>query len=321
MSVWSPQPVDGGRAGVGWSTDPLTTGPPVVEAPAWRPIVHELAAALSISTAQAVLVVSAVAGALGVSEVEAAALVKMTAPAWSASAASAAVREHWYADALAASSSAAAGSVLVGLVAAALGASDAAAATLLTAMAGTGSSSAAAASNAYPATEPLRQEFITPGAFTFAIPYWCEYIDVVLLGGGEAGTNGSFAGNGQGGRAGLWFTITLRRGVDIPWTATTITGVVGAGGASNGANGGATTMAVAGVSGSAAGGDGGMGLLTPSGQGAGDMNYNGELYVGGASQTSLNNPGREPGGGGAGGGFLSSGGRGGRGQAWIRAYQ
>ncbi|AHB79558.1 hypothetical protein PBI_VALIDUS_28 [Mycobacterium phage Validus] len=321
MSVWSPQPVDGGRAGVGWSTAPPASAPPIFEAPSWRPLVHELASALSVSAATAALAVRATAEALGVSASEAAVLLRASAVASSSSSARAGVLEHWYGGAAAASVSAAGARLLIGLVAEALDVSTATAATLLRSSAASRSVSAARASNSYPTTEPLRQEFITPGAFTFTIPYWCEYIDVVLLGGGEAGTNGSFAGNGQGGRAGLWFTVTLRRGVDIPWTATTITGVVGAGGASNGANGGATTATVAGLTSTAAGGDGGMGLLNPSGQGAGNMDYNGELYVGGASQTSLNGAGREPGGGGAGGGFLSSGGRGGRGQAWIRAYQ
>lgn len=184
--------------------------------------------------------------------------------------------------------------------------------------AGRGADSATAGITAHAAdTTP----FTTVGANNYPIPVWCRYIDIVLIGGGEAGTNGSFA-TGLGGDEGKWATFTLERGVHIPWTATIITITVGAGGASNGADGGASTAAASGWAGlSAAGGSGGGGIGAWAGNAATNLTYNGVLYPGGAGGATSGGTGGTPGGGGGGGGIFGNGGPGGRGQGWCRAYQ
>ncbi|MFF0706971.1 glycine-rich domain-containing protein [Gordonia sputi] len=172
---------------------------------------------------------------------------------------------------------------------------------------------------------------------TYTIPVWCRYIDVVLLGAGGGG-NGGDTGTGQagnGGTGGAWTTITLQRGVDIPWTATAITITIGAGGSggakgsgNNGGTGGATTATVAGVgSSSAAGGAGGNGTGGgQTGASPGNTTYLGTTYTGGAAASGNGTAGNAPGGGAAGGnggifGGGSAGGTGARGQAWITARQ
>lgn len=176
------------------------------------------------------------------------------------------------------------------------------------------------------------------GTYTFTIPVWCRYIDIVLLGAGGGGASpGTFYTlRGHPGEAGSWVTITLERGVHIPWTATTITIVVGSGGARGsgvsatgvaGQPGAATTVAIVGWAGaSAAGGDGGGTSLTGTtdnaGRSPGSRTYQGIPYVGGATQTANGGAGNAPGGGGAGGApFGGAGGVGAPGGAWLRAYQ
>lgn len=173
----------------------------------------------------------------------------------------------------------------------------------------------------WPPPKPVLTTFSTAGSYTYTIPEDCDCIDVILLGGGEAGT-GITWGNGSGGKAGSWVTVTLVRGVDIPWSTTSITGVVGAGGTGNGGDGTPSTAVISGGSTyTAAGGSGNMGLTVPGGQGAGTQVFNGMSYVGGGGQGSLGNTGNAPGGGGAGGGFGTSvGGNGAVGCVWFYAY-
>ncbi|UBV18806.1 hypothetical protein H8Z57_29505 [Mycolicibacterium fortuitum] len=176
------------------------------------------------------------------------------------------------------------------------------------------------------------------GTYTFTIPVWCRYIDIVLLGAGGGGASpGTFYTlKGHPGEAGTWVTVTLERGVHIPWTAITITITVGTGGARGsgvsvtgvaGQAGTATTVAVTGWSGaSAAGGAGGGTSLTGTtdnvGRSPGNIVYNDLPYSGGAAQSSNGGAGNAPGGGGAGGGpFGGAGGVGAPGGAWLRAYQ
>jgi hypothetical protein len=173
-----------------------------------------------------------------------------------------------------------------------------------------------------PEANSLLTTFSTTGAFTYTIPEWCRKLDLILLGGGEAGTDGTL-GNGSGGQAGTWVTTTVIRGEDIPIATTTITGTVGAGGTGNGGNGVASTAVFLGAatSFSAAGGSGNMGLFDPNGQGAGTQVYNGQTYVGGAIRNvALGSAGNAPGGGGQGGGLFGSGGDGAAGRVWILAY-
>ncbi|OBC11468.1 hypothetical protein A5784_35210 [Mycobacterium sp. 852013-50091_SCH5140682] len=175
------------------------------------------------------------------------------------------------------------------------------------------------------------------GTYTYVIPVWCRYIDVVLLGpGGGGASSGTFYTlKGYPGEAGVYATFTLERGVHIPWTATAITIVVGAGGARGsggftgtpGSAGPPSTAAAAGWAGlSAASGAGGIANATGTsdnvGRSPGNLNYNGQLYTGGATQSTNGAAGNPPGGGGAGGSnFGGAGGVGAPGGAWCRAYQ
>lgn len=85
----------------------------------------------------------------------------------------------------------------------------------------------------YPAMSPVTTVYNTVGTYTYTLPYWWKYLDIVLIGGGASGQTGSGATNtaGKGGNASSWVTVTLERGVDIPAMATSLTVVVGDGGA------------------------------------------------------------------------------------------
>lgn len=183
--------------------------------------------------------------------------------------------------------------------------------------------------------------FTASGSIT--IPVGCRYVDVVCVGGGGGGQKGTApvigaSYDGDGGWGGTWAWRSLQRGVDVPWTARTITVTVGAGGAAE-SNGTASTIVVE-----------GWGTLTgaggnrrnsvnndrdgqpPSGGNsnivsgvARDVVLNGVTYAGGSwSNTDTANV---PGAGGRGGAKApwplnpGSGKSGARGQAWVRFYQ
>lgn len=157
----------------------------------------------------------------------------------------------------------------------------------------------------------------------YTIPAGYTKFDVVAIGAGEGGTNGSVAGNGQGGQAGNWVGKTLVKGVDFPAGTTSFTVVVGDAvtGNTNGTDGKPSTVSGAGLTTiTATGGSGGMGLVKPAGEAAGNFTWAGRTYVGGAEQGNLNTAGNLPGGGGAGGGWASNGGAGAHGRVWIYAY-
>jgi len=164
------------------------------------------------------------------------------------------------------------------------------------------------------------ESFTAAGAYVYDIPIWATHVDLVLLGAGEAGGGGSFFGNGAGGRAGSFATVTLQRGpgLDIPLSTTEITGSVGAGG---GGWGGNTTATATGASPlTAAGGAGGVSPTDPVGQSPGTLSFNSQSYVGGVAQSNNGFNGNAPGGGGGGGGFNGPGGGGSNGAAWFFAY-
>lgn len=176
---------------------------------------------------------------------------------------------------------------------------------------------------------------------TFTIPWWCTHIDVVLLGGGGGGSSGNaVVGNGRGGLAAPWTNFTLVRGVDIPWSTTTLTVTRGNGGAGGGggftgevpgAQGTSSTVTGTGVT--TMTGVGGLGAPQAAvwnqgaGQGSGNQTYNTKSYTGGANTPDSATVGTTPGGGGGRGnsgffGFPSgSGAAGGPGRVSIRAYQ
>lgn len=184
-------------------------------------------------------------------------------------------------------------------------------------------------------------QWFAAGTYTFNIPVQCRYIDVIILGAGGGGaSSGTFYTlKGYPGKAGLWATVTLERGVHIPWTAISITIKVGTGGArgSGGATGTAgsagastiltyTNLAGTTVTVTAIGGAGGIANLTGTsdnvGRSPGNKIYNGIQYTGGVEQTGNGATGNTPGGGGSGGAaFGGAGGVGAPGGGWVRAYQ
>ncbi|QDP44873.1 hypothetical protein SEA_POCAHONTAS_5 [Mycobacterium phage Pocahontas] len=178
--------------------------------------------------------------------------------------------------------------------------------------------------------------FSTAGAYTYNIPAGARFIDVILLGGGGGGRGMALADAwGKGGDGGTWQSVTLERGVHIPWSTTQITGTVGAGGTAGagswgfgnggpGGDGGATTAAATGWAGlSAAGGAGGKvaDITSVAGKSPGNRTHNSRTYTGGAQQNMQSTAGNPPGGGGCGAQTSTNpGGAGARGQAWFFAY-
>ena len=171
-----------------------------------------------------------------------------------------------------------------------------------------------------------RYDYGTHFGFTVPVPWWATSLDVVILGAGEKGRDGtkSFTGgsDGAGGRSGAWVvkTVALTRSADA---------VVFVGkGTSTSPH--ATEMILPGVSGQA---DvrvhDGEGTRTPnSGSMGGDVTpYSRTEYSQkhtGAAGGSRNYPGNHPGGGGGGGqgsnllGNPQSGQNGGDGYVWLR---
>jgi len=89
------------------------------------------------------------------------------------------------------------------------------------------------ASARFPTTVATNTIFLSTGLQTYSIPYWCNKLDIVTLGGGGAGYNGQGGfNNGGGGGAGSFASTTYTRGTDIGWDKTTIPLYVGAGGTS-----------------------------------------------------------------------------------------
>ncbi|AEL17656.1 hypothetical protein CUCO_5 [Mycobacterium phage Cuco] len=189
----------------------------------------------------------------------------------------------------------------------------------------------------WPPFEPVTASYTVPGDYVYQIPEDCWCIDEILVGAGGGGRGGGLAVGGAGGQGGVWKWRKLVRGVDIPWSQTTISVKVGAGGSSgsgglspnNGGSGGATigTQTAPGGAGgydgwSTQAGGAATGGNTSSGR---DVTFNGILYVGGGA-TSVNSigtgpNGNAPGGGAAGGGVPSrNGGVGASGAAYYRAY-
>ena len=191
--------------------------------------------------------------------------------------------------------------------------------------AGSGSAANPLATAAFATNGPTTTAFSTAGAYSYTIPWWCNKVDVILLGAGQGGGGSSGLVTGLGGNCGTWVTKTLVRGVDIPWTTTTITGTVPAAGAGGAGGGGAAPSAAAATASatgmtslSAAGGAGGW-TGNWNGLGPGNTTFNGQTYTGGA--TSANSAGNAPGGGGTGGTFNGGGFPGSRGRVWFYAYQ
>jgi hypothetical protein len=189
------------------------------------------------------------------------------------------------------------------------------------------------ATAAFPPNGPTTTPIATSGPNTYEIPYWCTFIDLILVGGGGGGSYSGFA-SGVGGAGGQLVGQTFQRGNQIPWTTTTITVTVGSGGTagtgSAGPNaGGQTTATWTGKAGMPLTAGGGGAMASPMGQtgtgtSPGSVTVNGTSYSGGANQTTAGRPGNAPGGAGAGGSGLDlefAGGAGAGGQAYVVARQ
>ncbi len=190
-----------------------------------------------------------------------------------------------------------------------------------------------AATAGFTPTPETTQQVLAVGTTQVPIRVWSRFIDIVLVGGGNGG-GGGWAGGivGGGGNPGIWASITLERGVHIPWTTTvvsiTIPAAVAGGTSGNKAAGGGTVSASAtgwsdGLS--AAGGTSDLFGTTRVGASAGSHTRNGKSYNGGAAQNTNGATGNPPGGGGNGGnGGVFSGSQGGAGApggGWVRCYQ
>lgn len=178
---------------------------------------------------------------------------------------------------------------------------------------------------AFPANPPQSTEYPLAGNYTFDIPYWCTYIDLILLGGGGGGA-AAIGGviPGAGGQAGFWTTTTVQRGPEIPFTTTSIAITVGPGGG-GAANGAPTTATATGMAPqSALGGTQGAGTNGTTGESPGNQVFNGVPYTGGAAQNAPGAAGNAPGGGGGGANPLLGApnpGAGAHGAAWVVARQ
>lgn len=183
----------------------------------------------------------------------------------------------------------------------------------------------------YPAMSPTVTTYETAGSFSYALPYWWRYLDIILLGGGASGQAGNGA-NGQAGAGGApsaWVTVTVKRGVDVPAMTTTLDVVVGAGGAQAAPGapnpGGASSVAVPG--GASVRAPGGSGTISGQNGGApGNVSYQTITRTGGAAGTGSGGAATAPGASGAGGnggtfGNYAQGGAGARGEVVIRARQ
>jgi hypothetical protein len=166
---------------------------------------------------------------------------------------------------------------------------------------------------------PELTTYSTAGTFTYTIPSWCSYYDIVCLGGGQAGGVGSLLVTGQGGAAGSWYTTTVTRANFLSTTTLTVfigAAQVGMVGTQQWNNPGKPGLAATVTGGfgtvSGAGGTGGNGGL--NGGSPGNRTLNGVTYTGGVYPNA-------PGTGGGGGGLLGgAGGQGEIGRVWIRAY-
>lgn len=174
------------------------------------------------------------------------------------------------------------------------------------------------------------------GSSTYGLPAYWRYVDIIALGGGGGGRegDGAAARTGGGGSAGNWGTITLERGVTVPYDLGVLTITVGLGGAAGPKNSGGTSYPggtsgvsspVAGALVTASGGAGGTGVTGTPGGSPGSVVVDGVTYTGGAQAPSGSgrtngNPPGGGGGGGAGGIFngQTAGMAGADGKVWLR---
>lgn len=167
------------------------------------------------------------------------------------------------------------------------------------------------------------------GSGGITIPYWCNHIDVAVVGGGKGGQGGSLLSTGDGGTRAYNNTVRWSRGTHgNEWTNLSYTigagGTAGSSGGGSGGNGGATTVGlhIGGTLVDSVAANGGTGAGSGrSGESMIDTTINGMTLVGGVGS---NGNGGQPGAGG-GGGSSGTGSRpgspGGAGGAMVRFSQ
>lgn len=167
---------------------------------------------------------------------------------------------------------------------------------------------------------------------TVPIPSWCNFVDVVAVGGAGGGQMGLTLGfHGESGSPGLYKSATWQRGIHFGDDAvmTFTKGVGGPGGRighDDGENGTASSWSIPDYSITGEPGVGGTELQlgsNPIGRGPGTIEYKGEKYVGGGDQKVPGADGASPAGGGNGGNGLTFqfGGKGADGRGWYRFRQ
>ncbi|QJD50327.1 minor tail protein [Mycobacterium phage MarkPhew] len=183
---------------------------------------------------------------------------------------------------------------------------------------------------------PVTSEYDTAGTYTYQIPAWAVYLDLVAIGGGGGGGSSFAFTTGQGGGYGYWSGKTLQRGVDFPANATQLTVVVGNGGGittAEGRNGdpsgvgwvdlNGTTQQLVGAGGAYGGQGPNHNPNNPNGNTAGrgssNFQWRSKTYFGGTDATYAG--GSFPGGGGSGAAPYLQGYGGGPGAVWVTARQ
>jgi hypothetical protein len=184
----------------------------------------------------------------------------------------------------------------------------------------------------FPANQPDTKEYDGAGTYSYSIPYWCDTIDLLLLGAGGGGTYPELTPSAGGG-AGSWKAVTVQRGSDIPWATTAISITVGQGGAGGslatptGGPGGDTTASWDTSPGTttetASGGGGGANSSDPTGESPNpSANSVGDATLSaGSEQPTTGAVGNPPGGGGAGSDGFQAGGSGADGAVVVVARQ
>lgn len=165
---------------------------------------------------------------------------------------------------------------------------------------------------------PTITSYDVPGTYTFSIPFWANYIDVIVIGGGGGAGAGGFLATGVGGSPGQWAGQVIQRSTDFLSAETTLTVTVGGGGALSAAGGNSSITwtnlsdvptSITGPGGAAGAASGGtkttrLGLPAPA------YAFDGATYLGGQATDS-------PGGGGSAAFAFNPAVSGGAGAVWI----
>lgn len=175
---------------------------------------------------------------------------------------------------------------------------------------------------------PVTQFWDSSGSYTFTVPSWANFLDIIALGAGGGGGDTDGSSTGSGGGAGNWDIVTIARASG--WPTGNVTVNVGGGGhaasygsAASGSPGGASSASGTGMS-TVSGAGGSGGAYAGGSQNGGspiDQTYLGTTYISGAGDTTGTGA-IAPGGGGIGNNTYSASATfGADGKVWIVARQ